>query len=70
MTTFIVIETNVAQSDIELLELTFECLIIEFNKEKYKEFISSKSSSPRTVWSHRKIPKNLDSQEALQPRLT
>ena len=42
-------EKAVAQADVRLIESTFESLVIEFDQEKFEEFLSSGSKSPKVT---------------------
>jgi len=44
---FSIDENAVAQADVRLLEKTIESLVVEFDQEKFEEFLSSGSASPR-----------------------
>jgi len=53
-TTFSTDEQVVAQGDVIYMGIMVESLIVEFNKAKYEEFLSSSSKSPRAR-QHRKV---------------
>ena len=42
-------EKAIAQIDLKLLESTIESLIIEFDQEKYEQFLSSGSIRPKAI---------------------
>ena len=46
-TTFSIDEQVVAQGDVSFMVRMVESLIVEFNRAKYEEFLSSTSKSPR-----------------------
>jgi len=49
-TAFSIDENTVAQADVQLLERTVESLVVEFDQEKFEEFLSSGSAGPKTMW--------------------
>jgi len=54
-TSFSTDENVVMQSDVQLFGKTVESLVIEFGQEKFEEFLSSDSASPKAMWQYRKI---------------
>ena len=42
-------ENVVAKADVQLLEKTVESLVIEFDQEKFEEFLFSGSASPKAM---------------------
>jgi len=53
--TFSTDENAMAQADVQLHRKTVESLIIEFDQEKFNEFLSSSSANPRTMRQHHKV---------------
>jgi len=54
-TSFSTDENVVAQADVRLLRKTVESLIVKFDQEKFEEFLSSGSASPKTMRKNRKV---------------
>jgi len=54
-------ENVVAKADVQLLEKTVESLVIEFDQEKFEEFLSSGSASPKAMRQYRKISSEIHS---------
>lgn len=52
-----------APSDKISVGTIIESLVIEFDQEKYEEFLSSGSASPKSLWKYCKISTNLGSNE-------
>jgi len=48
-TSFSTDENVVMQSDVQLFGKTVESLVIEFGQEKFEEFLSSDSASPKAM---------------------
>ena len=48
-TSFFTDEKAVAQADVQLLEKMVESLVVEFDQEKFEEFLSSSSASPKVM---------------------
>ena len=54
-TSFSTDENAVVQVDAWLLEKTVESLIVEFDQEKFEEFISSGSANPKAMRQYRTV---------------
>ena len=61
-TTFFTDEQVVAQGDVCFMGKTIESLVMEFNQEKYEEFLSSGSKSPRVAHQYRRVSSEIRSQ--------
>jgi len=48
-------ENVVAQADVRLLGKTVESFVVEFDQEKFEEFLSSGSARPKAMWKYHKI---------------
>ena len=48
-------ENAVAHADVQLLDKMVESLIVEFDQEKFEEFLSSGSASPKAMRHYRKV---------------
>lgn len=59
----------VAQSGNILVGTMVESLVMEFDQEKYEDFLSSGSISPKSLQKYRKVQINLASNEAIQGNL-
>ena len=53
--TFSTDENIVAQTDVQPLEKTIESFVVEFDQGKFKEFLSSGSTSLKAMWQYRKV---------------
>ena len=54
-TSFSTDENVVAQTDVRLFGKTLESLIVEFDQEKFEEFLFSGSASPKEMQQYRKV---------------
>ena len=55
-------EQVVTQGDITFMEKMVESLVVKFDQEKYEEFLSSGSKSPRVAQQYRRISSEIRSQ--------
>ena len=58
-TSFSTDENVVVQADVRLLGRTVEFLIVEFDQEKFGEFLSSGSARPKAMREYRKVSMRL-----------
>jgi len=54
-TSFSTDENAMAQADVRLLRKTVESLVVEFDLEKFEEFLSSGSASPKAMRQYHKV---------------
>ena len=54
-TSFSTDENTMVQIDVQLLGKTVESFVIEFHQEKFEEFLSSGSASPKATRQYRKV---------------
>jgi len=59
-------EQIMAQGDVSFMKKTVESLIVNFDKAKYEEFLSSGSKSPRVARQYRKVSVEIRSQVPLE----
>ena len=58
----------VTKADVRLLGKTVESLVIEFNQEKFEEFLSSDSASPKAMRQYHKV--SSETQSRISSKIT
>ena len=71
-TIFYTDEKIVAQADVKFLGLTVESLVVEFDQDRFEEFLSSGSKSPKAMRKYRKVSSGTRSQVSSEtsPKVT